>query len=1518
MSTVVRCIKIILVTALVAIVVCRAAVAQQYYWSNLAGVPGGSGSSDGVGANAQFYNPRGVAIDAVGNMYVADSCNHTIRKITPSCMVTTFAGSAGVSGSADGMGNAARFNQPAGVAVDANGNVYVADTGNYTVRKITTAGTVTTLAGNAGQYGMVNGSGSGVLFGYPSGVAVDSTGNLYVADSTNHVIRKVTSEGVVTTFAGTPCVLGSRDGAGTDALFNQPCAVAVDASDNVYVADTFNQTIRKITSAGVVTTLAGNAILAGALDGQGTLAMFNFPSGVAVDGSGNVYVADTSNQTIRKVTAAGNVTTLAGTTGAAGNVDGLAAKAQFNTPCGLVADASGNVYVADSGNQGIRKVTTNWGVTTTFAGSLLRSGGTNGTGTAARLNSPSAICVDGSGNVCVADTMSNSIRKVTSTGVVTTMAGLVGGLLDGSGTSAQLRCPYGIVAASGTLVYVADTFNNIIRQVTYNGSSWVASTIGGLVITGSGWGSTNGGIPGKTDGAGRVAQFSYPWGVGMDSSGSLYVADSYNQTIRQMVYSGSTWSVTTISGNAGQTGSANGLGNAARYSSPAGVTVDSGSNVYIADSGNHTIRKMSYTASGWTVTTLAGSSGISGTADGVGSNARFNKPLGVAVDSGSNVYVADSENNTIRRVAPDGTVTTLGGRFGVTGFRDGIGSAGLFSRPSGVAVDSSGAIYVADSGNNRICIGLSVGTGTASLVAGTSATLSGAAFPNGVSTSVYFQYGTTSAYGSTSGVQNIGSGTDFVNVNAPLGGLTPNTDYHYRLVIVNSYGTFYGTDQVLTTPPTVIPTISSAATATGTNGVVFTNYQIIANNSPTSYSANSLPAGLNLHPITGLISGTPTQTGTFSVILGATNVVGTGTKVLTVSVVDMQLPAFTSGSTAGGAVNCNFNYQIQASPFVTSYSATELPSGLTLTGSSGLISGILTETGTFAFTVGASNQFGTSTMTVTTVVGPGYRWTNFAGKPAASGSSDGNGTAARFYTPAGCAVTSGSDIILADSFNHCIRKISPTADVTLIAGTPGVSGSADGTGSGACFNYPTAVALDRSGNIYVADSGNNSIRKITPGGVVTTFAGLSGASGSTNGTGTAARFSNPYALAIDSGTNIYVADSNNHLIRKITPAAVVSTLAGAGTSGSTDGTGTGAKFYFPKAITIDSGNILYVADTTNRTIRKVTPGRVVTTLVGKPGTSGTSNGVGSAGTLNSPYGIAVDSGSNLFIADRFGHSIRMAIRSGTNWMLTTIGGMPATSGTVDGTGYAARFNGPNGVAVTSTGDVIITDASNHRVSIGTPTWPPIISAPLSVTGTTGVIFSYSIPASNNPTSYSATGLPSGLAINTTSGLISGTPALTGSFALTVSASNLGGTDFQALTLFLVRNYAVWKTQKFTTAELSNSAISGDNAAPGGDEIPNLMKYALGLDPKTRCWSAKPRVGTLSVDGYSYLTITYAPTDFVPDVTLTVEVSGDLKHWYSGPAYITPVDTGDPSSITIQDLFPMEDYPCRFIRLKVTR
>ena len=318
---------------------------------------GSNGFADGMGTAAKFYHPYGIVIDGPGNLYVSDEGNYRIRKITSAGSVTTLAGSG--AGHADGSGASASFYGPEGLTWDAVGNIIVAELINNRIRRVTTSGVVTTVAGNTEGY--VDGTGTAAEFYYPTNVTADMTGNLFVADSYNQRIRKITSAGVVTTFVGggtTGPGNGSfLDGTGTAARFQSPAGMVFDASGNMYMVDGGNNRIRKVTPAGVVTTYAGSGAT-GHQDGNAQTAEFAAPTGLAIDGAGDLFVADFGNNCIREITPDGNVTTIAGSSSSySGSADGMGTAASFDGPSSLVFDASGNLYIADNSNNLIRKIT---------------------------------------------------------------------------------------------------------------------------------------------------------------------------------------------------------------------------------------------------------------------------------------------------------------------------------------------------------------------------------------------------------------------------------------------------------------------------------------------------------------------------------------------------------------------------------------------------------------------------------------------------------------------------------------------------------------------------------------------------------------------------------------------------------------------------------------------------------------------------------------------------------------------------------------------------------------------------------------------------------------------------------------------------------------------------------------------------------------------------------------------------------------------------------------------------------
>jgi sugar lactone lactonase YvrE len=892
--------------------------------STFAGTAGVKGKTNGIGTAASFSYPQEISIDATGNLYVIDNGNNLIRKITPAGQVSTLAGS-GAYGATNGPGISASFYNPNGITTDGAGNVFVSEVGNELIRKITNAGVVSTFAGQIGIPGSTNGQGTQASFFNPLGLATDNSGNIFVADYSNYLIRKITPVGLVSTYAGKTGIAGSANGPVSTATFT-PFACAVDGQGNVYVADGNSNIIRKITPAGLVSTLAGSGGQ-GSQDGIGTSASFYQPAAISIDAIGNVYVAENGNNIIRKITPAGVVTTIAGTAGVFGYKDANGIAAKFFGPAGLTIDTSGNIYFSDLQNQVIRKlITTGYAIDKPLptglvfdptTGSIsgipaILSPLTNYTITAYNTSgSSSAIIKIGATGTMSFDTIPSKTYgspdfspAISTAGVITytssnaTVATIVAGNIhilsvgksiitatNGSTTLTQTLTvtPAALTLIAGnksnlngapipalTITYSGfvnkDTIANLTTQPTINTTAIITSPHGSYPITVSGAVDTN-------------YTINYIAGTLTILGGKTTVAAPAIQYPTQQVYtSGMVINPITPSNTGGVV--------------PATVYAE--------------------------VSTLAGTPGVIGSANGTGAAASFNQPYGITADSSGNLYVTEQVGKLIRKITPAGIVSTFAGS-GLAGATNGPGTTASFGFPSGIIIDTTGNLYVADQGVNLIRK------------------------------------------------------------------ITPQ----------------------------------------------------------------------------GLVS-------TF----------------------------------AGGG-----------------------------------------------------------------------------------SSLDGQGTQASFFGPLGISADKYGNLYVADTYNFLIRKITSSGLVTTLAGMRGVQGFVNGLGTAASFTQPSGIATDATGNIYVTD--DYLIRKITPTGVVSTFAGT-GASGSSNGTGTAASFGLNSGLAVDQVGNVYVADQVNNVVRKITPGGVVTTIAGLSRAfGSADGIGTSARFNFPNSITTDAFGNLYIVDEENMTIRKI-------------------------------------------------------------------------------------------------------------------------------------------------------------------------------------------------------------------------------------------------------------------------------------------------------------------------------------------
>jgi len=575
-----------------------------------------------------------------------------------------------------------------GVVTDSAGNVYVADRFNNQVFKIAPNGILTVVAGNGLSCGS---SPDGVAainvsFCGPWGMTLDAAGNLYLSDFFNNRVRKVAANGIVSTVAGNGTAGYSGDnGPAASASINRPLGLAVDGAGNLFIADSANGRVRKVNPAGAITTIAGNGTVGYSGDGgPATSAMIN-PQGLALDAAGNLYIGDSGSGRVRVVKADGSISTFAGG-GNATPSNVAATSASLGNPVGLFVDAAGNLYIGDDARQKVYKVS--GGIITTIGGTGVQDfSGDGGPATAATFSNPDWVTADAAGNVYVSDLSNSRLRKIAAgSGTISTIAGNGNYRYAGDGGPAAagvLSDPVGIARDSAGNLYIAEYTNNRVRKV---------SATDGTISTFAG----NGVFRYADATAATSGSFTHPEGLAIDAQNNLYVVDYFGGAIRKITPGGA---MTTFAGRG--SGGDGGPAASAKLTGPSGVGTDSAGNVYIGDSNANRVRVVN---SAGIISTLAGSgtAGFSGDG-GQATAAALSLPIGVAVDAAGNVYIADSNNNRIRKIDKNGIITTFAGN-GTAGFSGdgGLASAAELNQPHTVKFDSAGNMYISDTGNGRV------------------------------------------------------------------------------------------------------------------------------------------------------------------------------------------------------------------------------------------------------------------------------------------------------------------------------------------------------------------------------------------------------------------------------------------------------------------------------------------------------------------------------------------------------------------------------------------------------------------------------------------------------------------------------------------------------------------------------------------------------------------------------------------------------------------------------------------------
>jgi len=1272
-----------------------------------------SGYVNGTGAESRFNTPNGLFLND-SDLYVADSGNNCIRKIDlVTGVVSTFAGTA-VSGLYNAQTASATFNAPQCVVKTEDGTFFIADTANNVIRKISSAGDVTTIAGSGGIGRNDTKTGLAAQFCYPTGLAYNEiTKELYVADSGNNVIRIVktnTADFEVSTLTGTGSV-GSTDSTFQSSTFYTPNKLAFDASSRLFVSDSFSNKIRIIDfNTGLVSTLAGTGS-AGNTDAIGTAAVLNNPTGLFYYDN-SIYFTDLKNNAIKfcniLTTSVGSISSNNANPGFSdGNLNSNAV--QISNAGAVCGDAR---YMYFVNNYRIQRFDSVTNIVDTIVGTGV-VGSKDGPGESALIGAVSYMELDGVGNLWFSDTGISAIRKVQLVGLnmVSTIAGNGASYSDGAGLAIQAEVNnVQKMCTDGLYVYFVDSNNNKIRK--FDVVSGVVSTVAGT------------GEVGSTDGALLIATFNMPYGICIDSTNKLlFVSDTFNNKIR--VINLTTNIVSTIAGT-GENSFADGTGLASMFSMPKGLVYLNG-DVFVADTGNNRIRKLKNTTDIWATTTLSGNGNLYTTAvdsssisnyekyfvDGLtGSTSTFYAPSDIVHD-GVYLYVADTNNNRIRKVSTtDGSTSTIAGNFNA-GATNGIGALASFNHPSALSIDESfSTLFVADTGNNKIrTVSLATflvsnyagsGTvGTADNATGTSATMKA---PCGV---VFAKQGNAVYFADTgnnkirkiltTGARAVSSvvGTGISGSEDGIGVYSAATLATIAAVVLDEKNdNLYFTDN------------NTVRVVQNKNGIVKT----FAGDTSSGY-ADGPALGINaaFNAPTNIVLD---STATSAYIADMTNHVIRKIEISTGNTTTI------AGTGSAGFVNGEGTVASFSSPVSVAISADNKKL-------------YVADNGNFAIRV-----IELKNNRVTTVAGFG-----------STGYVDDFSKNAKFASIGQLALskTDTNILFVADTGNHCIRKVNiATGLVSTYAGKGTVSGNFDGfcSGTQSQFSGARGVVINSTA-MYIADTSNNRIRKLLfSTGEVTTVAGSGSADFVDGANGALTSFNQPRGLVLSSnGLTLFVSDFGNHAIRRVTISTgqtdtVVGSLpinkGGSGaTAGYTDSPiGTDARLNGPSDVIIDrDGDKLIIAETTGNRIRisNMASSFGTSTLVGSTGSSvGTAGGndaVGTTATLNGPLGLIQDTLSaegTIYFSDSVGYTVRRITTPYQTPTVFTIAGSYGTTATTDNvTGSSARFKGPGKPIIDSTSTYLFVGdvGAIRRVQI---------TAPYSVvtvvgTGTAGLV-----------------------------------------------------------------------------------------------------------------------------------------------------------------------------------------------------
>ena len=1260
----------------------------------------GFSGDNGLATLAKIGLTGRIAIDINSNLFIADTYNDRIRKIDATTgIITTVAGTGTAGYNGDGaLATVSQLNKPFGVAIDPSGNIYIADGANNRIRKISAAtGIISTVAGN-GTAGYNGDSISAITaqIKSPNSVCIDNGGNIYFSDQNNHRIRKVTiATGNITTVAGNGISGFLGDGASAiSAKLNSPSGIALDVNNNIYIADFNNHRIRKVTvSTGMITTIAGNGNAVYDADGvaANTTGLAN-PHDVFVNSAGHVFIVDYGNGRIRKVNATtGLISTVAGDGSFAFAGDnGPATSAKFKGPISITFDNAGNYYIADFFNYRIRKVTQPVFSNNTISGSqticansqaATLSGslplGCTGTITYTWLSSSvsatagfSAILNSNLQNFTPSNLMQNTwFRRIaitaecnsdTSSSVlisinipignnilgkpatISRIAGQTNGIAGSTGDgglalNAALSSQGSICLDSAKNIYIPNNGSKI-RKI--NSSTGVISTYAGTVN--NSYNNYNG------DGIAAITANLYSaYHVAVDRLGDLYISE----LLRIRKVSKTTGLISTVAGTGIYGFSGDGaLASLAQIWSSCGLTLDANENIYFVDRLNFRIRKI--TKSTGIISTIAGTGTNTSGADGALATLTNITPNdGIAIDKTGDVYFA--EFSRIRKIdAVTGIISTIAGN-GIAGFTGDGGlatQAKIFSSGS-ICIDNNGNLFFADIHGDRIRR-VNLKTGLITSIAGGGSTIN----PNN-------SIATTVDLVGPKGVNLDIDGNLYFSVNGFNQAFKMNSSSSDQTICAGA-----------------IPDSIVASTPIGGNGLGYTYQWLKSTNSANAgFTAIAFSNKKNYAPTalsqttwfkrvvsSGICASDTSVASKITVQNAITNNVLTNSDQI---ICAGNMPAAITASVARGGDGLNYIYTWLKSTYSASAGFTAIANSNTQNYStptlaqstwfkravsSGFCGLDTSSTILISINIPIGNNILGKPATISRIAGNEYGNIGFSGDGGLAINS-------KFYNPVGICSDSANNIFIADGNNHRIRKINAaTGVITTIAGTGFGGYNLDGIAATTSnLKNPFGLALNRNGDLFIADKSNHRIRKISKTtGLISTVAGTGTANFSGDGSSSiTASISKPLFLTFDKNGNLFFVDADNFRIRKITTSTdIISTVAGTGVAGyQADGALATLTNISPKGIAIDQNGNVYFSE--GNCIRKINANTgIINTIVGT-GINGFSGDGGMAidAKLNSPEGIFIDNNQNLLIADYYNERIR-SVNLKTGLISTIAGG----------------------------------------------------------------------------------------------------------------------------------------------------------------------------------------------------------------------------------------------------------------------